>query len=193
MDNETVINIIKGRLSERRFEHSIQVADTARQMANRYDADSAKTYFAGLLHDYGKGMSGPELLRIAGENGLIEDDVELKSPDLLHAPVGAFLLQKDLGINDDEVLDAVRYHTLGRIHMSVLDKIIYLADMIEPGRDFPGIERLRCIAERDLDQAMIVGIDSTLRYCVDRGMLIHPRTIMVRNCLLASLPGGPRL
>ncbi|MGE5422505.1 MAG: bis(5'-nucleosyl)-tetraphosphatase (symmetrical) YqeK [Ignavibacteriales bacterium] len=193
MDNEAVINIIKGRLSLRRFEHSIQVADTARQMAHRFGADPAKAYFAGLVHDYGKGISGAELLRIAGENGFIEDDVERKSPDLLHAPVGAFLLLRDLGIKDDEVLDAVRYHTLGRIHMSVMDKIIYLADMIEPGRDFPGIERLRCIAERDLDQAMIVGIDSTLRHCVERGMLIHPRTIMARNWLLASLPEGLRL
>jgi predicted HD superfamily hydrolase involved in NAD metabolism len=77
--------------------------------------------------------------------------------------------------------------------MSDLDKIIYLADMIEPGRDFPGIERLRCVAERDLDQAMVIGIESTLRYCMDTHKLIHPRTILVRNWLLTILPGSQSL
>lgn len=193
MDNDAAMKIIQGRLSARRYEHSLQVAEEARQMAVRFGIDPGKAYFAGLIHDYGKGMSGAELLQTAEENQLIEDDVERRSPDLLHAPVGALLLKRDLNIDDVEVLNAVKHHTLGQVGMSDLDKIIYLADMIEPGRDFPGIERLRCVAERDLDNAMIIGIESTLRYCIDTQKLIHPRTIMVRNWLLTTLPGSQRL
>lgn len=180
-------SIIRFKLSERRFKHSLRMADTARELAEYYGADIDKIYIAGLLHDYAKGISGDELLAIAEENGLIEDEIERYIPDILHAPVGAHLLEKELGIGDQEILNAVKYHTLGSTKMKTMDKIMFLADMIEPGRDYPGMERIRCLAFRDLNQGMLVGLESTLKYCIAQGRLIHPRTVLVRNHFLMIL------
>jgi len=180
--------LIRNRLSDRRYRHSLQVASVARDMARDMGVDEDQAYLAGIVHDYAKGMSGGELLALAERHCLVEDEVERLAPDLLHAEVGAYLLATEHGVTDTQVLDAVRNHTLGRIGMSELEKIIFLADMIEPGRDFPGIERLRCVARRDLDQGMILAIESTLRYCMERRSLIHPRTVLVRNYILAALP-----
>src|SRR5665648_339601 len=103
------------------------------------------------------------------------------------------LVESVVGLSDQEVLRAISSHTLGRIGMSPLEKIIFLADMIEPGREFPGIEKLRRMAEQDLDQAMVLGINATLAYCLKKGSPIHSRTVQVRNYLLASLPAEPDL
>lgn len=180
-------NLIAARLSPHRSQHSFAVARLAEQMARRFGADPARAYLSGILHDYAKGIPAPELMKLAEEKGLIEDPVERGNPDLLHAPVGAWLIEHELGISDPDILNAVRWHTVGAPGMSTLDKIIYLADVIEPGRDFPGVEQLRCLAERDLDRAMIAALDATLRYCIERGRLIHPRAVLLRNELLGFL------
>lgn len=185
--------LIESMLSESRYRHSLGVADTAREMARIFGIDEDKAYLTGLLHDYAKGVSGATLLEIAVANDLVEDDIERQAPDLLHAMVGAWMLENELGITDISILNAVRFHTLGDTNMTALDKIIYLADMIEPGRDYPGIERIRCLAHRNLDTAMIAAIESTIKYCLDRGRLIHPRGIAVRNVLIASLPENPEI
>lgn len=179
--------IIRFKLSKNRFKHSLQVASTAREMAGSFGVDPEKAYLVGLLHDYAKGMSSQGLLAIAESHNLIEHEVDRLLPDLLHAPVGAVLLQEELGIVDREILNAVKYHSLGDIKMSDLDKIIYLADIIEPGRDFPGIERLRCMAFRNLNDGILFGLDSTIKYCIERGRILHPRTVTVRNHFLAKL------
>lgn len=140
MNAELATALIRERLSPRRFKHSVQVAELAREMATDFGIDGEKAYLTGILHDCAKGISGDELLRIAEANGLIEDEVERRAPDLLHAPVGAFLLARDYGVGDVEILDAVRFHTLGNSQMSLLAKIIFLADAIEPGRDYPGVD-----------------------------------------------------
>ncbi|MDD2587108.1 MAG: bis(5'-nucleosyl)-tetraphosphatase (symmetrical) YqeK [Syntrophomonadaceae bacterium] len=181
------LDIIKFKLSKNRFNHSVQVAEMARQMAETCGVDVDKAYLTGLLHDYAKGISSQELINIAGENNLIENEVDALIPDLLHAPVGALLLQQELGVADTEILQAVKYHTTGSTFMTTLDKIIYLADMIEPGRDFPGIERLRCLALRDFDTGMLFGLESTIRYCLDQARLLHPRTVAARNHFLQLL------
>jgi predicted HD superfamily hydrolase involved in NAD metabolism len=180
--------IIRTKLSENRYQHSMRVAAVAREMARAFGLDEDKAYLAGVVHDYAKGMPGCELLALAKEHNLLEDEVENRSPDLLHASVGAFLLAREQGLDDEDILDAVRNHTLGRVGMTDLEKVLFLADMIEPGRDFPGVERLRCLAWQDLNRGMIQAIESTLRYCMDQGRLIHPRTVQVRNNLLSILP-----
>ncbi|MBO8158703.1 bis(5'-nucleosyl)-tetraphosphatase (symmetrical) YqeK [Thermosyntropha sp.] len=182
-----ITKIVEKRLSPLRFRHSLGVADKARRLAERFGIDEEKAYLAGIVHDYAKGIAGSELLNIAKENGLIDDEVYREVPDLLHAPVGAFLIEKELGIDDKEILSAVRKHTLGDLDMGLFDKIIFLADMVEPGRDFPGIERLRCLVERNLDEAMLFALESTLRYCMDTGRIIHPQTVKVRNHFLKIL------
>ena len=183
-DRQQLVDIIKLRLSPHRFQHSLQVVEMAVQMAKFYEVEVETVSLAALLHDYAKGLSGKELLRLAKEHDLIEDAVDCEMPDLLHAAVGAFLVKRDLGIENERVLKAIRCHTLGSTDMDELDKIIYLADMIEPGRDFPGLERLKCLSFRDLDEAMLFGLESTIKYCLDRGRIIHPRTIEARNHFL---------
>lgn len=184
MNHQEIIEHLKGRLSAHRLQHSLDVAAEARTLAPLYGVDPEKAYAIGLLHDYAKGMSGSALLALAEEHGLLEDETERQVPDLLHAPVGAYLLETELGIEDPEFLQAVRVHTLGSMDMSIMDKIIYLADTFEPGRDYPGVERIKCIAGRDLDQAMLLAMDATIRYCLEKGRILHPRTIMVRNNFL---------
>ncbi|MGI5880319.1 MAG: bis(5'-nucleosyl)-tetraphosphatase (symmetrical) YqeK [Syntrophomonadaceae bacterium] len=176
--------IIYQRLSSSRFQHSLEVARVARELAEIFGVDVNKAYISGLLHDYAKGLSGEELLSTAEKGKLIQHAMDYQIPDLLHAPVGAWLLQQELGIEDQEILKAVAVHTTGGLDMSKLEEIIYLADMIEPGRDYPGQDRLKCLAYRDLKEAMLFGLDTTLRYCLDRRRLIHPRTVEVRNAYL---------
>ena len=185
-ENE-ILAILERRLSGHRFRHSVAVAQAARELAGIFGEEEDLSYKTGLLHDYAKGIPAPDLIALASEYGLIEDEIEKKVPDLLHAPVGAYLLEVELGIEDPAVLEAVRVHTMGSLHMSKLDKIIFLADMIEPGRDYPGQDRLDCLARRDLDQAMLYGLDATIRYCLDQARILHPRTIMVRNYFLEIL------
>ncbi|NLV16007.1 MAG: HD domain-containing protein [Syntrophomonadaceae bacterium] len=180
--------IIRDRLSPSRYQHSMQVARMARQLARQFNENENQAYLAGILHDYAKGISGGELLNLAEAYGLIEDEVERLAPDLLHARIGAELLARDWGVEDKELLQAISNHTLGRVGMAPLEKILFLADMIEPGRDFPGIDRLRCIADRDLDRGMVLATEFTLQYCMGTGRLIHPRTVLVRNNLLTALP-----
>mgnify|MGYP000993581248 FL=1 len=187
LSEQEALVVISTRLSSRRYNHSLQVAQVAREMAGHYGADPDKAYITGLLHDYAKGMPAPELLKIAVAHNLLEDEVDSLVPDLLHAPVGAFLLRSELAIDDEEVLQAVKRHTLGALRMSDLDKIIYLADMIEPGRDFPGLERLKCLAWRDLDEGMLFGLESTIKYCLDEHRILHPLTVRVRNYFLQEV------
>ncbi|SHH20706.1 metal dependent phosphohydrolase [Thermosyntropha lipolytica DSM 11003] len=186
-DIDKITEIVALRLSPGRFKHSLEVAREARRLAEKLGLDEEKAYLAGIVHDYAKGIAGDKLILLAEEFALLDDPIYREVPDLLHAPVGAFLVQKELKIEDPEILNAVARHTLGDIKMSTLDKVIFLADMIEPGRDFPGIERLRCLTERNLDQAMLYALESTICYCMEKGRIIHPRTVIVRNIFLQKL------
>ena len=180
--------IIKARLSTHRFQHCLGVAGAARDLAQLYGVDDEKAYLTGILHDYAKNLTAAQLLWVAGQDGQIADEAEKQIPELLHAPVGAYLLAEELGINDKEILEAVKAHTLGSMTMSLLAKIIFLADMIEPNRDmYPELERLRQLSRYNLDEAMLLGLESTIRYCLDEGRLLHPRTVEVRNMFLQKI------
>jgi len=175
-------------LPEPLYRHVLGVAETARAMACRFGADERAAYTAGLLHDVAKVLSPEALLKAAEGSGIVVDEIERRSPGLLHGPVAAVWAQQELGIRDQAILDAIRYHTTGRAGMSPLEMIIYTADLIEPGRRYPGVEALRELAGNDLKAACLAGLDQTLRYCLDRGWLIHPRSLEARNALL--LGGG---
>lgn len=182
--DQQLMDIIQKRLSPNRYRHSLQVAQVARDLAGQYGVDPEKAYTTGLLHDYAKGMSGQELLDRAEIYQLMEHPADSLLPDLLHGPVGAYLVKQELGIEDEEMLAAIAHHTLGAVAMGSLEEIIYLADMIEPGRDYPGMERLKCLTERSLEQGMLYGLETTIRYCIDQQRIIHPRSIEVRNYYL---------
>jgi len=184
MDPEKYVNIIKKKLSPARADHSLRVRETAVQMADRLGADREKTAIAGLLHDYAKDTEHGLLLETAERNGLFTCEAERAQPDLLHGPVGAWLCREELGIRDEEILRAVSCHTTGRAGMKGLDVIIYLADLIEPGRSFKGVEDLRAVCGRDIYAGLLLAFDRTLRYVIDRRMLIHPHTVEARNWLL---------
>lgn len=189
-DAAEAIQIVRGRLSAGRFQHSLNVAHLASDLAVPFGVNREKAFLVGILHDYAKCLTGDELLHIAEANGLIDDEVERQSPDLLHAGVGAWLLEKELGIKDSEVLQAVRVHTLGSVNMSILDKIIFIADMVEPDRQaYPDLEHLRQLSAWNLDGAMLLGLESTIRYCLNSRIILHPRTVMVRNVFLQKVGG----
>lgn len=178
---------IKKELKERknfRKEHTFSVVQTAVNLARKYDADVSRVEMAGLLHDYARNFDNKELLEIVKNNNIEIDEWEKEIPELLHSPVGAFLAKKEFKIRDQEILNAIRYHTIGRPKMCLIEKIIFVADVIEPNRDFPGVDLIRKKLEEDLDKAVILVCDYTIKYNIKRNRIIHPNTLLTRNSLL---------
>ncbi|MGI6226700.1 MAG: bis(5'-nucleosyl)-tetraphosphatase (symmetrical) YqeK [Peptococcales bacterium] len=176
--------IIKKRLSKARYEHSLGVAETARDLALFNQIDPFKAYLTGILHDYAKELTNQELIELGKSYNLISDEVELYEPELLHGPVGAVLIREELGINDIEILNAIRYHTTGCKEMDKLSQIIYIADYIEPNRKFPGVDCIRDTAYTDLTKGVLLGLNSTIRYLLEIEQPLHKLTIEARNGLL---------
>ena len=175
---------LKKNLKESRYYHSLGVMDTAVSLAKHYGADAVKARVAGLVHDCAKNMKGDALVKLAKENGYSIDVMYEKSPQLLHGIVGAIIAKTLFGIEDNEVLSAITYHTTGREAMSLLDKIIYIADFIEPSRCFPGIDVIRSSALVDLDVTLIKCFDESIKYILSKGQLLHLSTINSRNYVL---------
>lgn len=171
-------------ISADRYTHSLGVAEAASRLAQLYGASVEKARIAGLVHDCGKSESKNILLNRVLEFGIVMDEIEQVETHLLHGPVSAKLAQREFGINDEDMLSAIRYHTTGRVWMSLLEKIVYLADYVEPGRCFPGVDGLRRIAYRDLDAALLRAMELTLIHIIERGLMIHPRTVAARNWLV---------
>lgn len=184
MLNNDIANHLKTSMSGKRYQHTLGVAGTAKKLAEIHGADRDKAETAALLHDAARDFNHEYILQMCQKYNITADEVEKAVPNLLHAKIGAYMAGDIYGIKDSEVLDAIRFHTTGRKNMSILEKIIFIADMIEPGRDFPGVEDLRELAFKNLDKAVITGLDSTLRYVIERGLLIHTDSIEARNHLL---------
>lgn len=185
MEKSQALNIVKGQLTEHRYIHTIGVMETAISLAKTYGADEKKAEMAAIFHDYAKFRPKEEMQNIILEQKMPSLLLQYNS-ELWHAPVGAYLVSKEAGIEDEEVLDAIRYHTSGRPGMPLLDKIIYLADYIEPGRRFPGVEEVRELAKHDLDQALIQAIKNTIMFLLKKNQPIFPDTIDTYNSLVAN-------
>lgn len=183
MVTDRLVDALRRRLSPRRFDHCLAVSWTARSLAARADIDPERAALAGLLHDYARDLPLPEMLELVREFGLPQRP-GLMTQELLHAPVGAALVKRELGIDDQEILRAIELHTTGDEGMGSLDRVICLADYIEPGRDFPGVDEIRRLAGEDLDRALLRALDGTLRYLLDLKALVDPRTVRARNWLL---------
>ena len=172
------------RLSPKRYLHSLNVAEYAARIAALHGVDQDNAYIAGLLHDCGRTMSDEQLVEYASSSGVKLGNIELLQPVLLHAPCGANIASKYFGVHDEDVLAAIRNHTVAAPYMSDLEMVIYLADILEPGRKFTGIKKLRKSVEQSLVQAMLGALDQSIEYVLDTGRLLHPDTVAARNELL---------
>ena len=181
---ERIIAILAEGFGLKRYNHIMGVVEVAEKMAKREGASSEKARIAALLHDYAKNCPEEELLEIISDGHWSVDQVELEIPELLHAPASACLAEKEFGISDQGILEAIRFHTIGNPEMGKLAKIIYVADYIEPFRDFPGLESVREMSLRGLELAIIAICNNTIKYNIARGRIIHPNTLELRNSYL---------
>ncbi|MCX7970739.1 MAG: bis(5'-nucleosyl)-tetraphosphatase (symmetrical) YqeK [Negativicutes bacterium] len=185
---ERVKDRVKERLSWPRFRHSLGVLVFAVRLADRWGADRNKAMLAAMVHDYARELGREKLISIAGRLRIHLDKWERQSAGLMHARVGAALVREELAIEDQEILSAVARHTTGSPNMSLLDKVIFLADSLEPGREFDGVDRLRQLAERDIDKATLFTLDRSIAYVLEKkGEFLHPATVAARNYLLEQL------
>ena len=173
--------IIKPLLSEKRYYHSVCVCDSAVSLAEKYGANEEKAATAGILHDIMKDISPDEQLKMITRYDIVLSDVERNAQKLWHAMLGAAYLENELGIQDKDILDAVRYHTTGRANMSALEKVLFIADFISADRDYDGVEAMRKAAEISLEQAMVEGMTFSIKDLSQRYKPIHPDTIAAYN------------
>lgn len=186
MTVESIKAELEKRLKPQRYAHSLGVAETARELAKIYGADEDKAYLAGILHDCAKNYTSDELYEKSARYGIVLDEISQKSPPLVHAYVGAEEARRIYGVCDDEVYDAIYRHTTGGANMALLTKIIYLADGIEPHRQYDGVEKIRQTARENIDRAVVMYTDSTITYVIKQGQLLHTGAVDTRNFYLGK-------
>jgi predicted HD superfamily hydrolase involved in NAD metabolism len=185
-----MVKKLKGNLTEKRYRHSLNVMNTCVELAKRYGIDTGKAEIAGLLHDCAKEIKGEDILRLCSAFGIEPDDIERVQPVLLHGILGRNLAKRDYGIYDEVILKAIEFHTTGCENMDMMGKIVYIADWIEPARSFPGIRKLRKLAFRDIERAVGISLDMSLKDIIKKGKLIHPNTVKARNYQLSIYKPG---
>ena len=178
---DSMIEFLKMEVSERRFIHSINTMETAGKIAKKLDADENKCQIAGLLHDCAKNIIGNKAIEMCKKYGIELDYIFRKQTNLLHGYLGRIVAKNKFGIDDEDVLNAIANHTLGRPAMAPVEKAIFLADYIEPHRFFSGVEELRELVFKDPDQAIIVSIDSTIKKILAKEEMLHPKILDTRN------------
>lgn len=183
-DNVEILTAdIRSRLSDYRFIHSLNVADTAKSLAEKYGGDPGKAFLTGLMHDVLKEQDREEALRFFEAHGDVLTRLEKNAPKLWHAMSGAVYLKETYDFPDDMV-SAVRYHTTGRENMTLLEKIIFIADFISADRDYPGVEDMRERAFVSLEYAMEEGLRFTINELSEKCAPIHPDTVACYNQIL---------
>jgi predicted HD superfamily hydrolase involved in NAD metabolism len=186
---DQIIKEVRAAMSEKRFNHVLRVEETAIQLAKKYEADVEKTSIAALLHDYAKEQPASEMRDlIISEN--LDLDLLQYGPAIWHGPVGAVLARREFEVEDEEVLRAIHFHTIGAPEMSVIEQIIYVADYIEPGRDFDGVEKARELADFSLEEAVRFENIETIRRLVEREVQIYPKAIDAYNAWIVYEDGG---
>lgn len=182
--DETQEEHLKRLLKPQRYRHSLGVASEAVKLAGIYGADAKKAYVAGLLHDCAKNLT-PEEVKIKCADLEVElDETEKAQPALIHAKIGAEFVKTEFGINDSEICSAIRWHTLGRPGMGKLEKIIFVADMTEPGREYPEADFLRRAAYKNLDSAVLECVLATIKINEEKGKSVHPNAYKIKEWLL---------
>jgi predicted HD superfamily hydrolase involved in NAD metabolism len=179
---DSIYDYIEKYSSENRKIHIDGVVITADMLAARFGADRQKTKIAALCHDLYRGIKSEALNIYVKQLGMQKKYID--NANLAHAKIAAEMIKKDFGIEDEDVLNAVRYHTTGRAGMSVLEKVIFLADSIEPGRNYPGVDNIRKVAETDLDLACLMCLERTIEYINKKGYFLDPDTLDAREWFL---------
>lgn len=182
---EELIAKVKEQVSEKRFKHILGVEQAALELAQANDYELEKASVAALVHDYAKERSEAEFKAMITQAGL-EQDLMNWNNFIWHGVVGAEIIKKELQITDEEILNAVRRHTVGAKEMTTLDQIVYVADYIEPGRDFPGVDQARQIAAKSLRAAVEFETKHTLLYLMNNNKTIYPAAILTYNAYVAS-------
>lgn len=187
MPREDDIEILQALISPQRLRHSIGVAELAKKLAAVYGEDEGIMYRAGLLHDAAKDIPYDEALVMCGELEAELDPLERTMPPLVHPKLGAELIKCLFGVKEGVITSAVRCHTVGKPGMSTADKIIFIADMCEESRSFPGVEDIRCAAFDNLDRACVMCINSTIEFNRRKGAFVHPMAYIVKKELEQNL------
>lgn len=188
MITDTIIHEkLRSMLNDHRYKHSIGVQETAIMLAKQNGADVKKASIAGLIHDCAKDLSNDILINIAEKDcGIYINDIYRIQPELLHGLVGAYVAQKEFGIYDEDIIHSIKYHTTGCLKMSMLDKIIYIADYIEPGRDFPGVNNIRELTLKNINKGVLMALDNTIKFIIERGQLLDSHTVEARNWMILN-------
>ena len=188
MTKAEIIDWLEEKLGAKLYRHCMATQELAAELAGVYNADRQKATLAGLLHDCAKPFSDEELIRHAGRYNIPLDAIRLIQPGLLHAPVGAKLVQMEFGVSDDEVLHAIAVHNTGSSGMSTLDKILYVADASEPNRDYPGVQRIRDLTfSGDLDAAVLETMEMKIRHVMQKRSMLHTLSVEARNDILKRI------
>jgi len=175
---------LKNMLSEERWRHSVNSSKIAYELALKHGVNPKKAEIAGLLHDCAKDMEFEKLKKMVLKYNIKTNfDID-KIPKLLHSFVGEFVAREEFNIQDLEILQAIRMHSTGGYRMTVLDKIVYLSDKIEPLRKYEGVTKIRKMADKDINQAMLLVLNEGLISLIERGLMINPATIEARNDIL---------
>jgi predicted HD superfamily hydrolase involved in NAD metabolism len=185
MTREEALECVKKQLTEHRYTRTIGVMETSIELARMYGADPEKAELAAIFHDYAKFRPLEEMKEIIVREKMPPILLEY-SPELWHAPVGAYLVEKEVGITDQEVLSAIKFHTAGRADMTLLEKVVYVADYIEPGRKFPGVEEVRELAKESLDAALIQAVKNTVFFLMKKDQPVYPKTMETYNYLIQT-------
>lgn len=181
------IELIRKLLLPDRFEHSMAVANCAKKLAEKYGADPEKAYICGILHDVMKNASKSEQLDILERAGIALADYEFYNPKVWHAMAGSAYLKLELNITDEDVLNAVRYHTTGRAGMSLLEKIVYIADFNSADRTYDGVKHMRRLADISLEDAMLFAQRFTISDLIKKKKAVHPDSILCYNELILNI------
>lgn len=185
LNNDEIIKILETMLKPKRLKHSINVAACAVKLSKIYGCDEDKAQLAGLIHDCAKYFDEVKTQEYVDRYNIELDPLEVGNSALSHSVIGSYVIQDVFNIKDLDIINAVRYHTTGKEDMSILEKIIFMADMIEEGRDFPGVDYLRELSfSGQLDKALIVSFNNTIKFVIENDQLIHPRSVSARNYLM---------
>lgn len=172
---------LKARLSKKRYTHSLNVAHEAQRLAELYGEDPEKAYFAGLMHDVCKELPAEEQEELVRASSFVVSKEELVTKPVWHGIAGAYFLQVRMGVTDPDVLNAVRYHTVGRAGMTRLEEIVYLADLISEDRTYDGVEQMRQLCLTSINAAMLEGIRFSMETTLKKGGYLPPVTVGAYN------------